>query len=672
MGADIRAGGAYLELFIKGNVEKSLKDTEKKLKAFGSSISSIGKSMAGLGGAIVAPLALAGERFASMGDELNKASQRTGVGVESLGKLKYAAEQSGASFEDVESGIRKMSKAIFEARDGSAGAQKSLASIGISAKQLEGLSPDEQFKKIAENLNQVDDAGTKAALAMEIFGKGGATLLPLMSEGAAGIDALGQRATELGLIFGGEDAEAATKFGDILDDLWKQLQAVTFQAGAAVAQALQPFAEAATNVLKSVIDWTRENRSLVIAVLGLGVALVAAGAGLIALGAAFSAVGSVISGVTATFGLVGSAITLLLNPVVLVGVGLVALAAYFVSTSEAGGEMADFLKDKFSVLQATAEEAFGGIADALKAGDIVLAAQILWTGLQAAWLEGTQELQAKWSEFRGLFVQTAAAAFYGAASLGVKAFVSIESAWEKSTSAMGSLLNAVAANFGDLWDSITSSISNGWNKTIQVATHGLNYLKGLYDKSFDVGAADKAADELFAKQKSNADSLAASNKTARDKALTDDSVKRDAELKSKLAGLEQAKDAAVAALNKAESDIDAGAAAQSQEEVAALATKKADLEKQLADLRGKSAGEKIDKQVISDLDAFFPTGLPKKSAENVFEDRKALDIKSAGIFNAAALQSLAGGTVQDRIAAASEATAANTKKIAGQGPAKFK
>src|SRR5271169_870545 len=113
MASEIRAGKAYVELFLKGDFKKSLDQASKQLKAFGDQVTDIGKKMAGLGAAVTAPLILAAQRFASMGDEMEKASQRTGVSVEALSELKYVAEQSGSSFEDLETGIKKMSKAIF-------------------------------------------------------------------------------------------------------------------------------------------------------------------------------------------------------------------------------------------------------------------------------------------------------------------------------------------------------------------------------------------------------------------------------------------------------------------------------------------------------------------------------------------------------------------------------
>ena len=66
---------------------------------------------------------------------------------------------------------------------------------------------------VADALNKVKNEAARTAIVMEIFGKGGAKLLPLMSEGAEGINKLTARARELGIVFSAQDAEAATKSG---------------------------------------------------------------------------------------------------------------------------------------------------------------------------------------------------------------------------------------------------------------------------------------------------------------------------------------------------------------------------------------------------------------------------------------------------------------------------
>ncbi len=638
---EIRAGKAFVELSLKDSFSKALDGAKKKLEAFGESLTKIGTAMSAMGAAIVAPLALAAQQFASMGDEVNKASQRTGVAVEELSALKYAAEQSGASFEDLQKGIQKMQKAVFEAAEGSKTAQQALASLGLAASDLQSLSPDEQFTLIADRLADVQDAGTRAAVAMEVFGKGGATLLPLILEGADGIKALTDRAKELGLTFNQVDADAATTFGDTLDDIQKQLAAITFQIGAAVANALQPFADGLIDVLTGVIGWVKENRSLVTGVLAVGAALVAAGTALVGLGLGIKVTMAAMSGFSAVAGFITTALGAMLNPVVLIGAGLVALAAYFVYTSETGAAAIGWLKNKFGELATTVQDTVGGITDALAAGDIGLAAQILWAGLKLAFAQGTNEVQQGWIKFKALFVQTAAAAFYGAQEIWANVKANLLTAFENTTAALGSL-----------WDGFIGVFTSAWNTAINAIAKGMNWLRGQFDETFDADAANQMADNMLAQEKA-----------AREAAELAKAKQRESERQTALKDIEAERKRVTDELNKREMALNAAADQNAKDDIAALNQQKSDLDKQLADLRNRAKSKREEK------DSEGPSSLAKPGIdlEDVLKNRAAVEpvnVKAAGTFNAAAVGLLGGVQVADQIAKATKETAQNTAKIA--------
>jgi hypothetical protein len=128
-----------------------------------------------------------------------------------------------------------MQKAIVEAAKGSADAQRNLALLGLSLADLDGLSPDEQFKLIADRLSRIEDPTIRAAMAMEFFGRSGTTLLPMLVNGAAGIDAFAAQARALGLVMSTENAEAAHKFSQALDILWRVIKSGVNAIGAALA-----------------------------------------------------------------------------------------------------------------------------------------------------------------------------------------------------------------------------------------------------------------------------------------------------------------------------------------------------------------------------------------------------------------------------------------------------
>ena len=174
-----------------------------------------------IGGAVaVAGFAVASiKSFLDVGEALDKMSKRTGVSVEALGELKFAAEQSGSSIETIEKAMTRSAGVILDANNGLAGAKDALDQLGLSAQALAAMSPEEQFNTLAAALAGVESASERAALAQDVFGKSGTELLPLFAEGAAGMDALRAQAQSLGIVMSGEAAAGAASFNDSMNEL---------------------------------------------------------------------------------------------------------------------------------------------------------------------------------------------------------------------------------------------------------------------------------------------------------------------------------------------------------------------------------------------------------------------------------------------------------------------
>ena len=418
----IRAGAAYVEVFVKDSrLVKGLNTVAKKLKAFGESVTALGTKIAGLGATLAMLLLGAAKLFADMGDDVAKMATRTGVTVEALSELRYAAEQSGSGAEDLEKGLRTMSRNIVEAARGSKEAQKGFARLGLTIADLTGLSPDQRFELIADRLSRIDNPANRATIAMEVFGKTGANLLPMLSSGADGIQELRREANRLGLTMSTQDAKAAEAFGDALSTLWRSLKQIAFMAGATLAPTLKSIAEWFTRVAVNLGSWVDQNRE-VITIIGAVVAgIVGVGAALMVLGPIISAVGSAISLVTfaisaaaAAVGMLGAAIGFLLSPIGLVVAAVGGIAAAVLSTTNEGLVALESFGQGFEQLLGVVGTAWQGIQDAIASGDLARAMEVAWLGIQVVWEAGIATISKAWRRFKSFFVEL----FWGALRCG--------------------------------------------------------------------------------------------------------------------------------------------------------------------------------------------------------------------------------------------------------------
>lgn len=161
---------------------------------------------------------------AAAGDELAKQSRALGFNVEAYQELGYAAERSGVSAEVFNSSMTAMTKRLGEAAQGQGAAKKALDELGLSAQDLIEMEPDQALGVIADRMKDIDDPARKAALAAALFSRSGIRMTNMLNEGSAGIDALRNRARELGLVLSEETTTDSENFQDSLLNAQSALQ----------------------------------------------------------------------------------------------------------------------------------------------------------------------------------------------------------------------------------------------------------------------------------------------------------------------------------------------------------------------------------------------------------------------------------------------------------------
>lgn len=198
------------------------RDLNRALNATKTALGALGAGLAVRGLANIAKASIDAQ------DSMYKMSQRVGVAVESLSALNFAAQLSDVSFEALGSSLAKLNKAMAETQTGTGEAQGAFKALGISVTDATGnlRLTEDVFGDIAEAFANMEDGAGKTALAMKIFGRSGAELIPLLNQGREGLKAAGDEARRLGVLLDGESAAAAERFNDNLTRLEITLKGV--------------------------------------------------------------------------------------------------------------------------------------------------------------------------------------------------------------------------------------------------------------------------------------------------------------------------------------------------------------------------------------------------------------------------------------------------------------
>ena len=226
-----------------------------------------------LGAAAVGVLGLAKlqSTMKSLGDEaktLEKTAQRLGISVESLSGLQYVAKKNKVDVETLNTALAFMQKNIaataagmvdgaeefdeFGEKVGKAG--QAFKDLGLDAKELQKLSPEEQFLKISKAMEQYASQGDKILLTTEIMGKSGRGMVGMLMEGEAGIRKVKEEGVRFGVVIDKDMAQKMAEFSSAskrMDSSVKGLaMAFTVNLGPAIGGVVDQMTDLVTQIGK--------------------------------------------------------------------------------------------------------------------------------------------------------------------------------------------------------------------------------------------------------------------------------------------------------------------------------------------------------------------------------------------------------------------------------------
>ncbi len=406
----IQAGKGHVTLSTDSTpLQTGLKAAAKDVKDWGNNILSFSKYLVAAGGAIAAPFIGGALSFAEFGDEVSKTARITGM---SFGEVQQAMAGTRMSADDLQGATSKMNSFMSHAMSGGADATEALREMGISVQDLAGASQFDRMRMLADGLNRIGDAGQRAALQKEIFGKG--SIAANFTGGAAGMDARAQRQFQLAPMMSDEDVKSSTALSRSMKDLGLVTASVWRQIGSVAAPILTEWNQWITKIISQVQDWVMESRELLKGIFSVGFTVLKVGIAVGAVGAAVLIVAKVFGFLAATVGVIGAVVGAVLSPVGLVILGIAAavgltIAQWYVWTSifpeigEIAGTVFGAIKDYLSAwtpildsFKATFMKVWGGISDAIAGGEFGLAFQIAVTGIKLVWAQVVNWLRDAW------------------------------------------------------------------------------------------------------------------------------------------------------------------------------------------------------------------------------------------------------------------------------------
>ncbi|MBR6113935.1 MAG: phage tail protein [Oscillospiraceae bacterium] len=202
---------------------KTADEADGKFQKLGSVLKGVGEAIGATVAAVGAAAVSAGKQLwsmandvASAGDNIDKTSQKIGISAESYQEWDYVFQRCGASVDNLQSGMKKLSGVIVDAADGSEGAIGKLAAVGLTIDDLNGKSQDEQLSIVISALQNMESGAERTAAANDLLGKSATDMAAVLNMTAEETQALKDEANDYGMIMSNEAVAASAAFEDSL------------------------------------------------------------------------------------------------------------------------------------------------------------------------------------------------------------------------------------------------------------------------------------------------------------------------------------------------------------------------------------------------------------------------------------------------------------------------
>ncbi|MGD8453666.1 MAG: phage tail tape measure protein [Phycisphaerae bacterium] len=472
-------------------------DVEKILTAIGPTLNLAAAGQleiaqaADIAAKIMAGMGLEADQLGYAVDVLTKAMTTANTDLNQLGDaMKFVgpiAKSAGIAFEEVVAAVQLLSNAgiqgemagttlrgaILALTSPSSEAADVLKELGVSVTDASG-----NVRPLADIIGQLNRAmeGMGSGQKLDILGRifparTAAGVAELLSQGA---DKLREYTAALGESGGTAAKIAGTQLNTLQGNatiLKSAIEGLAIAVGESLGGPLRVVIDAVTRVVGQFAQWIRANRELVVMVSAAVVGVGALGAGLVGLGVAAQAAGFVLGGLGTILVAVKAALiattavlAAMASPIGLVVTAAATLGTALVVYSGAGADALAWLGETWGWLRDTASKVLKGISDALAAGDMQLAAQVMWAGLRVVWKTGVGALNKAWLAAKQFFVRIAYDMWYGAQAAFEIGCHGIKIAWVETTAFMSRMWYGIVDGIKDAWNAVEHWLQVRWIK----------------------------------------------------------------------------------------------------------------------------------------------------------------------------------------------------------------
>jgi TP901 family phage tail tape measure protein len=428
---------------------------------------------------------------------------KAGLSIEDLSATLAILANNGVKGSDAGTSVKTMLMRLMAPANEAA---EAMAGVGLSVRSFVNADTGKMLPmvniigKLNEAMKPLDEVAKKELLA-KIFGADAIRAALILGDaGVAGFDEI-QKAMSTALPVGEKYKILMSGLAGSAGNVLAALQRMAIAVSDAVAPALAGVVPFITGFIDGLTNLATDNKEAIVLFAQVAAAAVGIGAAMATVGYALQTLSGTLGIVLKGFGLFSA----LASPVLLVaaGIGAAVFALYKFKeqigaalgpvtplVQQAAGAIGEgfgtAVSDGIVVLgdlATTATATFAGIYEAVSAGDLSGAMDVLWAGLLAGWLRGVEALMSyvdSWtSAFQDAFTIMGAEIYKGWDALWVRVSGALNTTGAYLLGAFDNIINPILA----MWDKLEATILKSWNR-----------IQSFFKEGFDLEAENNKVD----------------------------------------------------------------------------------------------------------------------------------------------------------------------------------
>ena len=336
------AAGSKIEVLLtaKDDASKKMAGVANSAEAMASKLKRTGAAMMAMGTVGILAIGKIVKDATIYALTIDKLSKVTGIGVERIQQLRYAAIQEHASMEVLEKGLMNLAIRIGYAGDGLETYLRSFRNLGIEIHKTDGMLKDslDVMMELADSFATGEITTEKLYNSLMLLGvKGGKALIPLFKLGREGIKALMEEAKKYGIMTQAQ-VTAFKKYADSIDALKQGFLGIKVSIGNALIPTVKKLVDIITGLTEKFQKLPESIKKIVpmIALFG-SVALVAGGAGLVLKGMLMGLSMFKFAAIAAGFHTIAISLHAVATPIQMLNAALISLIALWSVASSVTG-----------------------------------------------------------------------------------------------------------------------------------------------------------------------------------------------------------------------------------------------------------------------------------------------------------------------------------------------